>query len=182
MYVFGMMLFEMAADLSIGSAIASVAAGALDLSILFYSLAAFFSCVGFSIVFNLKGWNIVYASIGGAIGWAVYLVTPALGGELLRFFVATVAITVYAEVMARLCKTPVTAYLVVSLLPLVPGGGIYYTMRYFINGETQLFIETGLNTLAIAGALAVGILPVFSLVRLYRRIRSQHRGKNKLEV
>jgi len=54
-------------------------------------------------------------------------------------------------------------------------------MRYFINGETQLFIETGLNTLAIAGALAVGILPVFSLVRLYRRIRSQYRGTNKLE-
>jgi len=100
MYLFGMMLYEMAADISIGSAFAKMAAGSFDLNILFYSLAAFFSCVGFSIVFNLKGWNIVYASVGGAIGWAVYLVTPALGGELLRFFVATVAITVYAEIMA----------------------------------------------------------------------------------
>lgn len=68
MNVFDMMLIEMAADISIGSAFARMAAGSFDLSILFYSLAAFFSCVGFSIVFNLKGWNIVFASVGGAIG------------------------------------------------------------------------------------------------------------------
>lgn len=139
--------------------------------LLFYSLAAFFSCVGFSIVFNLRGRAILLASAGGALGWLVYLLLIPFSGELLRFFLATIAITLYAEICARITKSPVTAFLVVSLLPLVPGGGIYYTMRYFVAGDIDLFIETGMHTFAIAGALAVGILPIFSLVRLFSRIR-----------
>ena len=69
----------------------------------------------------------------------------------------------------------VTGYLLVALFPLVPGGGIYYTMEYCIAGNTQMFLETGLHTLGIAGALALGILLVSSLNRLFGMPR---RNKN----
>lgn len=63
----------------------------------------------------------------------------------------------------------------IGILPLVPGGGIYYTMEYCVSGQTELFIETGIHTFAIAGALAVGVLIVSSLVRLFQMMQLRHR-------
>ncbi len=61
-----------------------------------------------------------------------------------------------AHARLRLRKCPVTSYLLVALFPLVPGGGIYYTMEHAVNGETELFLETLMHTLGLAGALAAG--------------------------
>ena len=85
----------------------------------------------------------------------------------------------YAEVMARVFKAPVTGFLTIGILPLVPGGGIYYTMEYCVSGETSQFIETGIHTFAIAGALAIGVLVVSSLVRLFHMMRLYPRIKAK---
>jgi uncharacterized membrane protein YjjB (DUF3815 family) len=135
----------------------------------FYAFAA---CLAFSIVFNMRGKILLFASFGGAVGWLVYLLFGFLQNDIFQFFLATVAISVYSEIMARIHKVPVTGYLLVALLPLVPGGGIYYTMEYCIIGNTELFLETGLHTLGIAGALAMGILLISSFVRLWHIITS----------
>lgn len=129
-------------------------------------LYAFAACSAFSVVFNMRGKALIFASLGGSLGWLVYLLCGAVQNDIIQFFAATVAISVYSEVMARIHKKPVTGYLLVALLPLVPGGGIYYTMEYCIIGNTDLFLETGLHTLGIAGSLAMGILLVSSFVRL----------------
>ena len=130
-------------------------------------LYSFAACFAFSVVFNMRGKVLLFASLGGALGWLVYLLCAPIQNDILEFFVATVAISIYSEAMARVHKVPVTGYLLVALLPLVPGGGIYYTMEYCIIGNTDLFLETGLHTLGIAGALAMGILLVSSFVRLW---------------
>ena len=75
------------------------------------------------------------------------------------------AIAVYAELMARLRRCPVTGYLLVGLLPLVPGGGIYYAMRHCVDGEIDLFLDSLLQTLGMAAALAVGAMVASSLFR-----------------
>ena len=94
--------------------------------------------------------------------------------DLLQSFAAAVFISAYSEIMARIRKCPVTAYLLVAFFPLVPGGGIYYAMEHAINGETDLFLDVLFHTLGLAGSLAVGVLLVSSTVRLinsyvYRR-------------
>ena len=53
-----------------------------------------------------------------------------------------------------------------SFFPLVPGAGIYNTMRYALQGDTGQFLQTGLHTLGIAGCLALGVLLVSSAVRM----------------
>ena len=58
---------------------------------------------------------------------------------------------------------------------MVPGGGIYYTMEYCVSGQTSQFIETGIHTFAIAGALAVGVLIVSSLVHLFQKMQLRRR-------
>lgn len=124
------------------------------------------ACCGFGMVFNLRGKKLAFAALGGAIGEVVFLLCNGLGSEVVQSFVAMVVIAVYSEGMARLYKVPVTVCLIVGLLPLVPGGGIYYTMRYCAQGEMKLFAQMGIHTFAVAGALALGIVLVSSAVRL----------------
>ena len=67
--------------------------------------------------------------------------------------------------MARIRKYPATSYLVVSLFPLLPGAGIYYTMGYALEGNMTLALHKGLETAAVAGVMAVGILVISTAVR-----------------
>lgn len=122
----------------------------------FYAVMA---CVAFCLVLNHHGKLMVVSSLGGGVGWAAY-----------------------AEVMARLMKAPATGFLVVGILPFVPGGGIYYTMEYCLSGDTELFLTTGIHTFGVAGAVAVGILLVSSITRLLREGRApknRHLGGEK---
>ena len=94
-------------------------------------LSAFAACLGFCIIFNIRAPGMVICSIGGGLSWLVYLLVGPLTGysDLLQSFWAAVFLSAYSEGMARVRKCPVTGYLLVAFLPLVPGGGIYSTME-----------------------------------------------------
>ena len=87
-------------------------------------------------------------------------------GEIFAAFLAAIVIGIYSEVMARIRRCPVTGYLQVALLPLVPGSGIYYAMRHCVAGETQLFLSTLLNTFGMAASLAVGAMLASTVLRI----------------
>ena len=82
-------------------------------------------------------------------------------------FIAAIIAALYSETMARIRKYPAISYLTVSIFPMLPGAGIYYTSNYLVQGNMQAFSEKGLTTVGIAGVLAVGILLVSTLVRLW---------------
>lgn len=132
-------------------------------------LCAFSACVGFTLMFNIHGGGKLIAGVGGALSWLVYLLA---GSTIFAAFLAAMAIGVFAEVMSRVRRCPVTGYVLVALLPLVPGGGIYYAMRYCVAGETERFLDTLLHTLGMAAALAVGAMLASSVFRaLFPRFR-----------
>ncbi|MGE4276133.1 MAG: threonine/serine exporter family protein [Lawsonibacter sp.] len=135
------------------------------------------ACVGFGLVFNIQGIGILICGFGAGLGWLVYLLSMRVwGGEVLSAFLAAMAIGAYSEMMARLRRCPVTGYLQVALLPLVPGAGIYYAMQYCVEGETQLFLATLLHTFGIAASLSVGAMLITSLLRaLLPRLRRSGR-------
>ena len=141
-------------------------------------ICAFLACLGFTLVFNIHGVGKLICGVGGALGWLVYLLA---GSTIFAAFLASAAIGVFSEVMARLRRCPATGYLLIALLPLVPGGGIYYAMSYCVAGETQQFLDTLLHTFGMAAALAVGAMLTASLFRaaypyLYR-LKSARREK-----
>ena len=88
------------------------------------------------------------------------------GSEALRYFLATAAITVYCEILARVEKTPTTTFLVPVVIPLIPGSALYYTMNYALNEQWRQFAAQAFYTLELALSLAVGIIAVTTLVRL----------------
>lgn len=140
-------------------------------------LYSFMGCVGYCLVFNIRMRKrmLLLASLGGAVGWCVYLLCGWLQNDITQSFAAILAVAAYSEIMARLQKSPATVYLIVGLIPLVPGGGIYYTMEYCINGDMMNFMNTGIHALGIAGALAIGILLVSACVRILNNIQRRKR-------
>lgn len=125
-------------------------------------------CIGFAILFNIHGPGGLLCALGGLLTWAAYRVSMALGtGDITACFWAAFFASAYAETMARIRKYPAISYLVVSIFPLIPGAGVYYTMLCAVQGDMVSFSERGTHTVAIAGAMAVGILLVSTSVRLW---------------
>lgn len=143
-------------------------------------LWAFLACAAFCFVFELRRWRfILSASFTGAVAWLVYLLLEGWG-NVTQFLLATVAAAALAEVFARIYKTPATVFLIIGIIPLVPGGGIYYTLEALINGDMPLFVQLGMETAASAGAIAVGSSLVSSVARIaaLRRLR-KHKSLQK---
>ena len=79
--------------------------------------------------------------------------------------------------MARVHKTPVTTFIICALLPLVPGSGMYYTMQAVVNGDISKSIRLGLNTIAFAGTLALGVIFVSTITSVI--VRTKHKKLRK---
>lgn len=136
------------------------------------------ACAGFVIVFNIHGYGNLLCALGGGITWAIYCLVRALGGDvLLCYFLSTVAAAAFAEVMARVRKYPAISYLITSLLPLIPGSGIYYAAQSAMAGDSAGFVAHSTQTLAITGVMAVGILLVVTLTKLLSNVKIRSHAK-----
>jgi len=139
-------------------------------------LSCFAGCIGFVILFNIHGPGGLLCALGGAATWLVYLIAFQLSGsDLAAYFWSALSASAYSEIMARIRKYPAISYLVVSIFPLIPGAGVYYTMNYAVRGMNEQFATQGLHTAAIAGIIAVGILLASTTVRMYLTWRSQRK-------
>lgn len=71
--------------------------------------------------------------------------------------------------MARFVKAPATPILACSIIPLVPGGKLYYTTYYLVIGEMAMFRGTLMELFRTASGLAVGIICISVVVHEINR-------------
>lgn len=129
-------------------------------------IACTVGCIGFFICFNIHGPGGLLCALGGGLAWATYCLAIHFGsGEILAYFCAAITAAVYSETMARIRKCPAISYLVISIFPLIPGAGIYYTTEHLARGDMDAFTAQLTHTIAIAGVIAVGILMISTTVR-----------------
>mgnify|MGYP003291745752 FL=1 len=131
-----------------------------------YSLIA---SIAFGVQFNIKLRHMIMAGIGGTLTQFIFIAFELSGTtEMLCYFFSAAAVSVYSEIMARRLRVPVNMYLVIGIIPLVPGGYMYNTMITLIGGDTDMFFEMFLTAVGIAGAIAMGVFAVSAFVRLIR--------------
>lgn len=134
-------------------------------------ITGFIGSLGFSVLFNIRGKRLIMAAIGGLLSWAMFLVfSRFINNEPINYFIVSLIISVYAEIMARLLKTPTTTFIAASLIPLIPGGSLYYTMAYAFEGNLQSFAEKAVDTLKLAAALALGIIVATTIAKFISEI------------
>lgn len=120
--------------------------------------------LSFAFLFAAPKNQLFFCGLTGGLGWIAYLICLDMGsGKTIANLIATLALTVIARSFASIHKMPVTVYLISGIFPLVPGAGIYYTSYYFIMNEMEQCSTNGMETIKIAGAIALGIVFGFSL-------------------
>ena len=130
-------------------------------------ISAFFGSLGFSIIYNIRGLRIWIPAIGGAVFWAVYLIfLHFINNEFLGFFFVAILITIYSEIWARILKTPSTVILMPTVIPLIPGGSLYYAMDAALRHDMPQFFSKAQAAVGLAVALAAGIMAVTSMQHL----------------
>ncbi len=132
------------------------------------SVTTVIACIGFCILFNIHGKGTILCALGGGLTWALFRLADQWGLELIAaYFVATLFAALYAEIMARIRKYPAISYLVVSIIPLLPGAGVYRSTASILVGDMAGATNNSMQTVSIAGAIAVGILIISTLARLW---------------
>ena len=138
-------------------------------------LTGFLGSVGFGVLFNIRGKRLLMASLGGLFSWGLFVIlSEVIESEAVNYFIVALLISLYAEGMARWLKTPTTVFITTALIPLIPGGSLYYTMVYAFKSDAVNFIEKGIATLILASALALGIIVAATLTKLFIRQKSKN--------
>ena len=135
---------------------------------------------GFSVLFHVRGWKLILAALGGGLSWALYLLlAPVLPSEFTRYFFSAFFVAVYAEFFARKMKTPATTFLIPSIIPHIPGGSLYHTMRYALLKQWSACFHQAFYTVKLALGLALGIVAVLSLLSVVEVIKKSIRQKKE---
>lgn len=130
-------------------------------------LAGVGSTVGYALIFNQPRRHLIPTGLIGAAGWILYLVAVGVGyGDAFASFLSAFLVTFLSQIAARMFKDPVMIFCIPGIMPIVPGAGMYRTMRAFVTHETALAAATGYATISMAGAIALGLLAATSLFQV----------------
>lgn len=127
-------------------------------------IAAIVGVFAFAILFHAPRRSYLFCALVGGFAWAMYLLFDILGLSL--FMASTLAVfmlTLVSRVLSVAMQLPATVFIVTGIFPIVPGAGIYYTAYGLMTGDMALFRQSGTNTIALAGAIAIGIVIGMSL-------------------
>lgn len=122
----------------------------------------FFSCLAslsFGVLFNVRGKSLLFASLGGMLGWLVFVYLQyVISEDMVRYFFGSLAVSIYAQRMAKVQKAPTLVFLVVGFIPLVPGYSAYQSMASLLVSDLAAFSTSATYTFKVVMAIAVGFL------------------------
>lgn len=137
---------------------------------------AFFSSVGFSILFNIPRKEMVYAGLSGALGWLFYIIVmKGTNSIIFASFMGALVAGVTAEILARIRKQPASIFVIPGMIPLVPGYGLYYSMLKIIEKNYDEALSVGFEAMLVAISIASAIIMATSFGRIMK-------GSNKPRV
>jgi len=140
-------------------------------------VASAIGSLGFALLFGLKKKHLFFATLGGIISWASYLVLMYLiKGEhiFVCCFITTIIGAAYCGIISHRVKAPMTLFLIPMVVPLIPGSALYYTFLNFYYKNWSMAFAYGGKTLSFAFAIAAGMGVSWELKRIKRN--SKKRG------
>ncbi|MCD8230862.1 MAG: threonine/serine exporter family protein [Clostridiales bacterium] len=134
--------------------------------LILFSFAASF---GFGIVFRIEKKYLVLAGISGALTRFIYLLLLQFISESFIYnFLAATAAALFAELMAIYTKNPSTVFLYPSIIPLIPGGALYYSVVGLMLQSSEYISEYLALCIHSLAGLGLGFVTV-SIIMHYKR-------------
>ncbi|MDO4869019.1 MAG: threonine/serine exporter family protein [Bacillota bacterium] len=132
-------------------------------------LLALLATLGFSVIFRVPLKKIPACVLVGALGWITYIITVHyLGSPVAGCFTGACMVGMLSSICARCLKEASTIFIIPGILCLVPGSNIYKTMEALLLHNYENTAEIGVQTLFMAGAIAIGLLVIVTIVGLLR--------------
>ncbi|NLN64205.1 MAG: threonine/serine exporter [Clostridiaceae bacterium] len=130
-------------------------------------IIAFIGSLCPAVLINVDRRNLIWAGFSGLLGRLLYdhLVAIYPGSALVSVFLGTAVVAVYSEVMARVRKTPATIFSIPGIFPLVPGVDAYHTIQSITEQDYVEAAVFGINVVAKASLIALGVLVVSAVFR-----------------
>lgn len=130
-------------------------------------IAALLGSAGFAMLFHVRGKLVLPAGIGGMLCWGTYLLAEHyLGGLLIPSVIGSAFAALYAEFLARKMKAPATLFFVPTVISMIPGSTLYYSMSYAVRKDWEQARIYGSNTLQYALGIAIGICLVWAFLTM----------------
>ena len=136
------------------------------MTLLFGIVGSFIAITGFAVLLETPKKYLLHAGFTGAIGGGIYLYcTRREMDVVLASFLSALAIAFVSHVFARVFKAPVTVFLIAGILPTVPGAGMYRIVYYILANDREMCSYYLIQTLEIAGMIALAIFIVDTVFR-----------------
>ena len=98
------------------------------------------------------------SSVCGCVSWTVLIFLQEYGvNYIFAVLIGALAVGILSEVFAVIQKSPVTCFIVIGIIPLVPGFKVYKTMLYFVTDKLNQGIAEGVQALFTAIAISIGL-------------------------
>lgn len=97
--------------------------------------------------------TLLYTAVIGMVGYVVF----QLVGDLPGFFISGLCVGLLCEMAARLARKTTTLFLISSIIPTVPGLGMYRSMMALSQHNQEAALSIALSTVAGIGAIALAL-------------------------
>lgn len=132
-------------------------------TIILHLITSFIATAAFGIIFNAPKDSLLKGGLIGMGGWIIYyLLNVNYYEPVLATLAASFFIGVISHILAKLYKNPVIIFSVAGIIPLVPGGLAYDSMRNFVEYNYYSAITLAAKAFLLSGSIAIGL--VFSEV------------------
>jgi len=142
-------------------------------------ILSFLAAAAFGVIFNSPRGTLLHCGFVGVTGWLVYyiLTETGHGDVVIASFAGSFAVSLVAHWQARRFRMPMIIFSVAGIIPLVPGGMAYNTMRKFVESDYLMGIAYGSKTMMISGAIAMGLVFGEVIFQTIIRIIKERRAK-----
>ena len=135
---------------------------------------AVFAILGLAIIFRVPVRHIPACVVVGALGWLTYLIVDHyMDSPVMGCFFGACMVGLCSAEASRIFKEAMTIFVIPGILCLVPGAKIFYTMEALIRNDIEDMAEIGVQTLLMAGAIAMGLLVMGALIKVFRAVLSK---------
>ncbi len=131
----------------------------------------FIGLVSFSLLIEVPKNFLVATGAVGAVGGLVFEACADLlqMGNVAASFFSALVVAFLSHMLARKFKAPVTLFLVAGILPTVPGAGMYRIVYSMIMEGSKLTGYYFVETIEIAGVIALAIFLMDSVFRVFKK-------------
>ncbi|WP_332651761.1 threonine/serine exporter family protein [Lysinibacillus sp. 54212] len=141
---------------------------------------SFIATACFGVVFNAPTRAIPACGLVGSVGWTIYFLLSQSGiDEVQASFIGAFVVAIVAHLFARKFRMPMIVFSVSGIIPLVPGGIAYNTMRNIVELDYITGMGNGIRAFMISGAIAMGL--VFAEVIIQLLFRLMRKGLTSIQ-